>query len=250
METQGILFIATGKKYVQAAIRAARTVRKYSPGLDIHLFTDVSNYDDFRFETLPEPFTSVGKIGDPHPRSKVDFMAQTPYDRTLYLDTDTALNADIRGMFRLLDRFDVAMTHAHRRGSNRLRRWRASLPSAFPEFNTGVVLFRKTPAVLAFLKEWWNSYKETNHLDNDQTTQRELLWLSDLRIATLPPEYNVRFLKFHFSWSRSEAVTKIFHLKQYHLGWLEWLNMKSGATRRARKLGLSQLINLIKDRLR
>ena len=223
MTTQGILYIATGKKYVQAAIRSARTVRKNSPELGIHLFTDAQNFDDFKFEGSPIPFTTVGKIDDPHRRSKVDYISRTPFERTLYLDTDTALNADISNMFRVLERFDIAMAHAqHRNTAGSLGPWRMELPQAFPQYNSGVILYRKTRTVIELLEDWSSNFEESG-LRHDQPILRELLWLSELRIATLPPEYNVRFLKYHYLWSKSEAETKIFHLKQLHMGWWHWV---------------------------
>jgi hypothetical protein len=217
VDTQGILYIASGAKYIRAAIRSARTVQQYCPGLHIHLYSDWPRYD-FRFDTSPFPFTSVGAIDGPHRRSKVDYLPRTPFDRTLYLDTDTALNADIRGVFRLLDRFDIALNHAHRRNTQaRLKPWRLDLPSAFPQYNGGVILFRRTPAVIGFLDQWREHFHEAG-FQQDQMTLRELLWLSDLRMATLPPEYNVRFVKYHFLWAKDEAATKIFHLRRYHEG--------------------------------
>ena len=223
MTTQGILYIATGKKYVQAAITAAKTVRAFCPSMDIHFFADQQNYMDFKFEETPFPFTTVRTIDNPHRRSKVDYMSRTPYERTLYLDTDTALNADISDMFRVLERFDIGLAHAMQRNTLiSLAPWRIEIPQAFPQFNSGVILYRKTPSVIQFLEEWSRYFKESNPR-HDQPILRELLWLSDLRIATLPPEYNVRHLKYHFLWSKSEAETKIFHLKQLHMGWLRWV---------------------------
>ena len=216
--TQGVLYIAAGQEYINAAIRAAGSVRKYCPGLPVHLFADWQNHPRFHFDRDPAPFTSVGNIPDPHPRSKVDYLPLSPFDRTLYLDTDTRLNADIREIFGLLDRFDIALVHEMRRNYPiHLRTWRTPLPLAFPQFNGGVILYRKTPPVIQFLEDWKKYYQQAGY-PQDQVTLRELLWLSDLQIATLPPEYNVRFLKYHFLWSQSEAHTKIFHLQMYHDG--------------------------------
>ena len=64
MTTQRVLYIATGTKYVQAAIRSAQMVRKHSPGLDIHLYTDQQNYEDFKFGESHVPFTTAGTIDD------------------------------------------------------------------------------------------------------------------------------------------------------------------------------------------
>jgi hypothetical protein len=242
MSSKGILYIASGEKYIQAAIQSAKSVLKHSPDLSTHLFADWDNYN-FHFDKSSYPFTSVDKVDNPHRRSKVDYLPLTPYDQTLYLDTDTTLNADIRDMFRVLERFDIALTHAMKRNIDyRLTEWRIKLPQAFPQYNGGVLLYRKTPEVIAFLEEWRDQYHANiKQFQQDQRTLRELLWLSDLRLATLPPEYNVRYIKYHYFWSKSEAETKIFHLHRYHIGWFAWLlrpfskKAHSKSTRRAIK---------------
>ena len=221
--SQGILYIATGAKYIRAAVRSALSVRRHCDGLSAHLFADWKSYPEFDFDRDPSPFTSTAVITDPHRRSKVDYLPRTPFDRTLYLDTDTSINADIREMFRVLERFDVGVNHAHRRNDpTRLGRWRIDLPHAFPQLNGGVLLYRKTPQVIEFLEQWQRYFHEAG-LQQDQMTLRELLWLSDLRLAILPPEYNVRYVKYNFMWSRAEARTKIFHLHRFHSGWFWWL---------------------------
>lgn len=224
MESQGVLYIATGRKYILAAIESAKTVRNYCPELPIHFFSDWQDHG-FHFDMSPFPFYTVAAIENPHRRSKVDYLSKTPYDHTLYLDTDTALNADIRGMFGLLERFDLAMTHAHRRNAvERLATWRHALPKAFPQFNSGVLLYRKNKMVIQFFDEWAGHFHNAG-FRQDQTTLRELLWLSDLRIATLPPEYNVRYVKYHYFWTKAEAETKIFHLQRLHTGWF-WMFLR------------------------
>jgi hypothetical protein len=223
MTTRGILYIAAGEKYIRAAVRSAESALKSCPGLPLHLFADWQNYQGFDFDQNPYPFTTVDKIPDPHRRSKVDYLPRTPFDQTLYLDTDTLLNADIHDMFRLMERFDIALCHAHRRNDpTRLGTWRIELPQAFPQYNGGVILYRKVPKVIQFLEDWGFQFKEAG-FQQDQMTLRELLWLSDLRMATLPPEYNVRYIKYHYLWSKTETQTKIFHLQRLHTGWFWWV---------------------------
>ncbi len=217
MESTGVLFIATGKRYIQAGIRAAKTVHRAMPDLPIHLYANWKE-NGFRFDETPFPFTSVSEIENPHRRSKVDYLAKTPFEKTLYLDTDTAVVSDIRDIYDLLERFDIALCHAHRRNvPKRLLTWRNQLPEAFPQFNSGVFLYKKNAKVIDFLNQWSAAF-HTEHFMQDQVTLRELLWLSDIRIATLPPEYNVRYIKYHFLWGKNEAKTKIFHLRKYHDG--------------------------------
>ena len=210
LEGEGILYVATGKAHVIAAVRSAESAAEQSPGLRRHLFCDGPS-----LEHLPSGvFDSVGEVENPHVRSKVDCLVRTPFERTLFLDADTKIVHPIEDVFLLLERFDIALAHAPRRNCRETReRWRADIPDAFPQMNSGVIAFRSRPAVLALLDEWSIAYREAG-IKKDQTTLRELLWLSDLRIATLPPEYNVKLRKYIDSvWEEWEAKPRILHLR-------------------------------------
>jgi len=221
--TNGIIYVTYGKKYVEAAIYSAKSARKHCPDINIHLFVDAPNFEHFQFEKETFPFTSIEVIENPHRRSKVDCISKTPFDRTLYLDSDTTVAQDISEIFNVLDRFDIAAVQAmHRNSKSGQTYWTVRIPDPFPQFNSGVMLFRKNPQVLDLLENWSKAYAESG-LRHDQPTLRELLWFSDLRLYALPPEYNVRFLKYKFIWNKTEAVPMIYHLKQYHKGWGKWV---------------------------
>jgi hypothetical protein len=207
-EKDGVIFVATGD-YARAAVEAAASIRQHCPGLGIHLFTNQRD--------IPAGiFDGVSTIENPHMRSKVDYLTLTPFERTLYLDTDIRIVEDIREMFALLERFDIAFAHAQARNqpaTNEL--WRCRIPEAFPQMNSGVILYRNSPQVLKLFTEWSAVYKEAC-FKKDQVTLRELLWLSDLRIATLPPEYNLRSKKYIKVWETKEARPKILHYARFH----------------------------------
>ena len=215
LPANGVLYIASGEKYIKAAIRSANTVRQTCPGLGTALYSNGQALG-FNFARNPGPFDFHGEIENPHIRSKVDYLAKSPFGRTLYLDTDTAVVEDIGGLFDLLDRFDIALAHAMRRNfAPRLAKWRIDIPRSFPQFNGGVILYHNTPQVQSFFSQWSDAYR-TAGFPQDQHTLRELLWLSDLRLAVLPPEYNVRYIKYARLWSQAEATPKILHLQKYH----------------------------------
>ena len=221
--TCGVLYITYGQKYVRAAMRSAKSVRKNNPAINIHLFVDNESMQVLGLAQNSAPFTSIQVMDNPHRRSKVDMMGRSPFERTLYLDSDTSVAADITAMFGLLDRFDLAAVQAmHRNSSMQEEVWKDKVPNAFPQFNTGVLLYKATPAVFKLFEDWGKAFAESGHR-HDQPTFRELVWASGLRVIALPPEYNVRYLKYRFIWSKSEAVPYIYHLKQYHSGWLSWL---------------------------
>ncbi len=222
--SRGVLYVATDGIYAEAAVESARSVCEHSPNLSAHLFTSAATAERVRDEAAAIDLT-LGVIEDPHRRSKVDYLPRTPFDRTLYLDSDTLVCSPIDDVFDLLDRFDVALAHAHRRDHTAKRTvWRYALPDAFPQFNGGVIAYRRTPEVLGFLGDWQKAY-HAESFKKDQVTLQTLLWEGDLRIATLPPEYNLRFEKYLKVWDIDEARPRILHLRQLHLepSWLERL---------------------------
>jgi hypothetical protein len=210
MEGDGIVFVAAGQAYARAASKAAFSVRAHAPSLAIDLFTDAPQ----AAETI---FDRVHLLNGSHRRSKVDCLHRTRFARTLYLDTDIRVVQDISDIFRVMDRFDIALAHAHARNRRETKAvWRIDLPDAFPQINTGVMLFKSSPAVLQLLLEWGQAYHSAG-FKKDQVTLRELLWVSDLRLHILPPEYNVRYEKYLRVWSEQEAVPRILHFPAFHV---------------------------------
>lgn len=230
----GVVYVATGSDHIAAANRSVRSVRRHSPSLPVALFTDATSLG----VQVSSLFDHLIDIEQPHPRSKVDCLWQSPFERTVYLDSDTEVVADITDMCELLDRFDIALAHAHARFRPATQaRWTHDIPQAFPQFNSGVIAFRGTDDTRAVLKEWSAAYASAGFF-KDQVTLRELLWRSDLRIATLPPEYNVRYRKYLMMWREDEARPRILHLQRAKP--TEKLRRRSvGVRRRIGRLGKS-----------
>jgi len=185
---KGVIYIAFGKRYVDEAIFSARSIKAFT-SLPVCLFTDSSLKESC--------FDKVVVISPEHKRAKVDFLSHSPFDRTLYLDKDTEVKHDISDVFDLLDRFDIAAAHDHCRKSHR---WASKIPAydaipyAFPEYNGGVILYREGPAISEFLESWRTCFYANREATNgqDQASFRVSLWNSNLRIHTLPAEFNIR----------------------------------------------------------
>ncbi|MDR6757763.1 hypothetical protein J2Y48_003060 [Mycoplana sp. BE70] len=184
----GVIYIAFGKRYVDQAIYSAKTLKAVS-SLPVTLFSDVD---------VQSPYIdSVVKIEPQHKRAKVDYISRSPYERTLYLDCDTEVRRDISDIFGVLDRFDIAAVQDHCRKNYR---WSSQIPSydaipyAFSEFNGGVLLYGKGPGVDAFFESWRSHFYANIEATNgqDQASLRIALWNSELKIHTLPIEFNVR----------------------------------------------------------
>ncbi len=209
MGGNGVIFVAAGEPWTQRANLAAESVRTQASSLQVDLFTDVPDAADRSL------FDQIHQIENPHVRSKVDCIHRTRFERTLYLDTDVRVVADISEMFRVLDRFDIALAHAHLRNyPATTATWRVQIPEAFPQMNGGVILFRSTAPVLRVLRDWQDSYHRAG-FQKDQVTLRELIWASELRLHILPPEYNLAYEKYLSVWDPWEAVPRILHMRKF-----------------------------------
>jgi hypothetical protein len=67
---------------------------------------------------------------------------QSPFEKTLLLDTDTYVCADISDLFAILERFDIALTHERPYRDD--FPFRSGVSEAFVEFNQGVITFRRS----------------------------------------------------------------------------------------------------------
>ncbi|MEO1133723.1 MAG: hypothetical protein AAFX40_13565 [Cyanobacteria bacterium J06639_1] len=188
----GIIYIASGSKYVKEACQSAASVKQHMPDVPITLFADEAMDCPHIEEAIvldAEQMQAGGKI------LKVVCMEKSPYDRTLFLDTDTYVCADISDLFHLLDRYDLAATQAPIAMHGSI----AGVPDCFPELNTGLIAYRKSPAVTELLQKWVEFYRRnraatTHRYCPDQPPFREALYGSDVRVAVLHGEYNCRFI--------------------------------------------------------
>lgn len=194
--SKGVLYISTGADLVEKARVSAESVRENSPEVPITLITDMDISDD--------KFDTTISIDDPKHTSqdKVENISKSPYDKTIFLDSDTFVcdKTAITDLFDLLDRFDIAAAHdpgrkleLHYPGAENLPE--IDVPDSFPWYNSGVIAFNKSREVLDVLSSWESLHKKhRNKMSGifDQPALREALFNSEVRIATLPPEYNFR----------------------------------------------------------
>ena len=200
--TNGVIYVAEGAGYLDLAERSARSLKALNPGLMIDLFTDqpvpAGLFD--RVRPIPEG-----------PTPKLASLPASRFDRTLYMDCDTLCLAPLGDLFEVLERFEMAVAHDVRRTSALIREGaRETPPYAFPQMNAGVMLYRRSPVMLAFLRDWQARYRAAGKL-RDQPTLRDLLWASDLRFYVLPPEFNLRRVTMLDAWEPLDARPTILH---------------------------------------
>ena len=140
---KGYFYIAYGEAFTKEALMSIESLRRYTD-LPIALYTDQSEsmFKDNRH------ITYLGKIVANHLRAKVDYMNQSPFEKTVFLDTDTVIVRNCDDMFDLLDRFDVGIVNDYARKrkkySDQVPEY-GEIPYAFSEGNSGVIAFNNTP---------------------------------------------------------------------------------------------------------
>jgi hypothetical protein len=207
---EGVLYIARGDRYVEAAVQSAQSVRRAMPGVPIAIATDGA---------APAGFDQAIAIDEPDGyRAKILGVLGSPFDRTLVLDVDTYAVADVSDVFRVLDAFDVAAAHA----PNRVQLTLEDVPDSFPELNTGVIALRRTEPVERVLNAWLDEYDRLVPLkppSKDQPSFRRAVYSArDVRLAVLPPEFNLRFwmagyynqpVRILHGWGDTETYQKV-----------------------------------------
>lgn len=214
----GILYVSTGRGYYLETVRSAQSAKQRMPLVPIALFADqrpdpedLPLFDEVQILDSPG-FSFVDKIQP---------LKNSPFEKTLFVDTDTVFLDGIEELFRLLDRFDLAYCHAPMRicpgDSNRV----SEVPDCFPEANTGVLAYKKTQPFLALVDEWYRLYAEQRESafppSHDQPAFRKALYFSSISAYVLPPEYNLRTPMPMYKGAGLAA--KILHGRGHSLEW-------------------------------
>lgn len=224
---RGVIYCATGDIYIERATISAQSLKKHSPGLKCCIFTD--GIADSIFWDKVIPINKSDTEFNQYMLDKLIVLNSTPYQNTLYLDSDTYIMDDISEMFQILDRFDMALCHGHDRQKRYLiqngkipikgkyiKAINEGIPYSFAPLQGGLILYRSNERVHNFMQSLFELYKKKGFYD-DQVSLRELLWKSDLRFYILPPEYNFNAIEILKYWKRfgfRHAKPKIFHYTQ------------------------------------
>jgi hypothetical protein len=206
MDSFGIVYVASRReRYVEEAFLSALSAKKFFPNLPITLFTDMIQnplclkglFDTVRPINGPTSLrwaTLEGKL------NRVRCLVQTPYKRTLHLDTDTRVMTDkLPSLFALLDKLDVAMVETTPSDSYSRRQYGKRM------FKAGVILYRWNNRTSAWLKHWaaisernFRLAERTplgfvatlNHIGDDNVRRRLLCMDQVSLVEILNPETN------------------------------------------------------------
>ena len=198
-EAEGVLYKVTGEEYLREAERSAESLREHTPDVRVAIATDIDPVDSELFDDVIEmdELSEDEGVSTLHP----DLI---PYEKTVFLDSDTLVSGDIRGLFTILDEFDLAVRLSP--GGLSV----PNLPEPWTEYNTGVIAYTDSGPVRELFALWNRYYEEWVSEKQDTGNQpafAKALHDSDVDFFTLPPEYNCRVPRY--GYLRNEA--KIVH---------------------------------------
>ncbi|MFT5742867.1 MAG: hypothetical protein ACI86S_000929 [Paracoccaceae bacterium] len=203
----GFVFATSGADYTVLARRAARTIRKVMPETAIDLFTD---------QMVTDPIFSQVHLLEKQGfhRPKMEAMRRTRFKKTVLLDADVLILAEVNELFEILEHVDIAAALGVNKTKDFLPKLHG-LPRSVPVYNTGVIAFRKRPEI-GSLARAWQAEIVAKKLKTDQGTFRKLIWESDLRMLPLPYEYNFMKLNFLWEWNLHMGAPRILHAASLH----------------------------------
>jgi hypothetical protein len=182
--SRGVVYVAWGEKFISEAKNSANSVIE-SNGYWCVLITDKELLDKHPFSQV-----IVRKFTDTY-RDKL-LMQESPFENTIFLDTDTTVIGSLDEVFQLLDRFDIAFQAA----SGGIHYSLPTMPmEAFPEPSAGIVAWKKNERTNVFFTLWDKAYVQQETANGpgawDQRSMRQALWESEVSITMLPGVWQV-----------------------------------------------------------
>jgi len=189
MSTCGFVYIATGARFIEEAKASVASLKQHMPTAMTCCFTDDIN-------SARPYFDDVQLISSPYRNffEKIPPLSLSPFDRTIFVDTDTIFAANMCDVFDLLSRFEIAVA------SDPFFCGPSGIPACFSHLNTGLIAYQNTARVRAFFQSWFTDYQQEFNSSadkkgcHDQISFQRALYNSDLRLYILPTEYNFRIV--------------------------------------------------------
>lgn len=200
--TRGVLYVAVNEGIQTYLHRSILSVHTHCPDLPICIVSDLPDLSLYanRFMLIPsrsfdDPgFENLTHYPDFGYYAKVKYFYSSPYEETLFLDHDTCVLADIHEIFDVLEggKFDFMATHDV--GTTVSKDIPDQLPLVFPNFNTGVVAYRKSDKTEKLMRDWWENMKALRNPWGDQPSFVKAVYSNpDIRFCVMPRAYNYRF---------------------------------------------------------
>lgn len=200
MSKRGIVYACSHPNWIPETIRSAQSFATHMPDIERHFFAPSAVIEKFhgRLEPAFSRLIPLERLSFSH-RPRFEAMHRAEFERTIFIDGDTLLLRPVYELFDVLSHFDIGAAIApHLFHPQALQKGiyevLPRVSQAVPEWNTGVLVVRKSQAIRAFLGNWARLFEQCirRGFMLDQPAFRSAIAASGLRIATLANIYNIR----------------------------------------------------------
>lgn len=207
MTDRGYFYVADGADYVAEARRSAESLRRVDPEAAVTLLTsqgigDPHPFDVIRLRSgaelgLPDGDLGSAPKGAGHQYVILALCDGLPYQRTVFLDSDTHVVRDPSPIHELLHHCDVAVAPAPNGFFEGHPEIDGRPVRAAEIYNTGVIGLARNRRVQQMLELWRDRHgarleQGRWRWETDQRTFVEALLLSECRLHVLSARWNLR----------------------------------------------------------
>ena len=134
-----------------------KSLKRAVPAANVALYTNI------KFNNIGFDHVIYDENIDKRLISKAHALLKTPYDKTIFLDTDTIIHRDIiDNIFEVLDEFKFTVVYGDA----------FSKGSVYPDFNTGLIGVKNDSETQGLINEWIRLFEKTP--DNNHALVHEL----------------------------------------------------------------------------
>lgn len=192
MNEKGFLYIANRQKFIDEAIISAKSLKRFSRE-PICLICPKKLVTK-ELEKVFDIIETNEKIEAYTYLSKVVGLRLTPFNKTIFLDSDTFVTDSISELFDILNLVDFATTNeVTMHTTNKIE---LKYKYILPEFNSGVIVYNSNKIMHKVFKDWFEIC-QSNSIINDMPGLREAVInnFNDLKFTILPDQYNTHGFK-------------------------------------------------------
>lgn len=188
----GYLYIANTQKYLKEATVSVKSLRSNTK-FPICLITTKNLASSVMLaESLFDELIILPELEGLRYNSKIIGIPLSPFENTIFLDTDTFICSNIDGIFDILSHFDLACTIEQTMHTSQFSEDKEKLrfKEIFPELNTGLIAYIKNDKTKRLFNQW-KLESEKMHTDFDMPPFREaVLNCPEIKFCILPAEFN------------------------------------------------------------
>lgn len=202
MIPKGYLYVAGGLRYIQETELALKQLTGIT---NLPICVIIDEEFNLSFEHPNIQVKKVNNLKEYRYSSKIIGLQHSPFEQTLYMDSDTYVIENIDHLFKLFELVDIFLPYEPNAKSHD---YTDDFSSFIPELNSGVIGIKKSVKTDKFLDDWLQAMqlnRYNTNLDMPYMRQAYIQNITDLSIHVLPEGYNMHGL----------SSLKIIHGKIY-----------------------------------